>query len=228
MWKIIKADFKYHKFIFIVPCSWVLAGLVANLVQGWRQYELDFQGMRTVMAVATAFIMFFKIVSTTREKRIRHNVLLPLKSWQIGLSRLLFTILIWSTFLILYWLATLTTPLYPQGIIIWDTISLSGLVLIANALVFVFIDVNYTRINKIQKTLLALLYPFLVFSGFIAFFIFGVSEQSWKITKFLLPYKADFSSFSATVIGALISLLIGIAATYLSIMVFKRRRMYLN
>ena len=228
MWKIIKSDFKYHKFVFIVPYVFVLAGLVANVVQGWRQLELDFQGMRTVMAVATAFIMFFKIVTTIAEKRTRHNVLLPLKSWQIGLSRLLFAILIWATCLILYWLATLTAQLYLQGIIIWDTISLSGLVLIANALVFIFIDVNYTRINKIQKILLMLLYPFLMFCVFIAFFIFGVSEQSWKITKFLLPYKADFSSFSATVIGALISLLIGIAATYVSIMVFKRRRMYLN
>jgi hypothetical protein len=228
MWKIIKADLTYHKFVFIVPVAIVLAGLIANVVQGWRQFEHDFQGMRTVMAVATAFIFFFKYVTMIGEKRSRHNMLLPLKSWQIGLPRLLFAILIWITCLLLYWSATLTARPYRIDIIIWDTISFTGLVLIANAYAHIFVDLNYLGINQIQKILLMLLYPFLLLCGFIAFFIFGVSEQSWQLTKFLMPYKADFSSFSATVVGAMISLLIGIAATYVSMLVFNRRRTYLQ
>lgn len=228
MWKIIKADFNYHKFVFIVPVTVVLAGLIANLTQGWRQLEHDFQGMRTVMAVATVFIFFFKYVTMIGEKRARHNMLLPLKSWQIGLPRLLFTIFIWGAFLILYWATTSTARPYRIDIIIWDTISLSGLVLIVNALAFIFLDLNYTNFNKIEKILLMLLYPFLLLCGFIVFFIFGVSDQSWQIFKFLLPYKADFSSLSSTAIGAIISLLIGIAATYVSMLVFNRRRTYLQ
>jgi hypothetical protein len=228
MWKIIKADFRYHKFVFIVPVSIVLAGLIANLVQGWRQLEHDFQGMRTVMAVTTAFIFFFKYVTMIGEKRARHDMLLPLKSWQIGLPRLLFTILIWSAFLILYWSATAMVRPYRIDIIIWDTISLSGLILIANALMFIFVDLNYTSVKRIHKLMLALLYPFFVLCGFIAFFIFGVSDQSWQIFKMLLPFKADFSSFSATAIGAMISLLIGLAATYWSLLVFEYRRTYLQ
>jgi len=228
MWKIVKADFTYHKFVFIVPVAVVLAGLAANVVQGWRQLEHDFQGMRTVMTVATAFIFFFKYITMIGEKRTRHNILLPLNRWQIVLPRLLFTILIWSAFLILYWSATATARPYRIAIIIWDTISLSGLILIANALMFIFVDLNYLGIKKIQKILLAFLAPFVVLSGFIVFFIFGVSEQTWSIFKILLPYKADFSSFSTTAIGAMISLLIGIAATYLSVLVFMRRRTYLQ
>lgn len=228
MWKIIKADFRYHKFVFIVPVAVVLTGFVANLVQGWRQLEHDFQGMRMLIVAATAFIFFFKYVTMIGEKRARHNMLLPLKRWQIGLPRLLFTIFIWGAFLILYWAATTTARPYRIDIIIWDTISLSGLVLIANALMFIFVDLNYTRIKKVHKLLLALLYPFLILCGFILFFIFGVSEQSWQIFKLLLPYKADFSSFSATAIGAMISLLIGLAATYGSLLVFEHRSTYLQ
>lgn len=228
MWKIIKADFKYHKFIFIIPVTIVLAGLFANVVQGWRQLEHDFQGMRTVMIVATTFIFLIKYLVMIGEKRIRHNRLLPLKSGQIGLPRLLYGMIVWAIFLVLYWSATATARPYRIDVIIWDTISLTGLVLIANALMCVFIDLNFLGIKKIHKILLTLLYPFLLLFGFIVFFIFGVSEQSWPMTKFLLPYKADFSSFSATAIGALISLLIGMAATYLSVVVFNRRRTYLQ
>ena len=228
MWKIIKADFRYHKFVFIIPVTIVLAGLVANVIQGWRQLEHDFQGMRTVMAVATAFIFLIKYLVMIGEKRNRHNMLLPLKSWQIGLPRLSYCIIIWAIFLVLYWSASATARPYRIAIIIWDTISLSGLILIANALMFIFVDLNYLGIKKIQKILLAFFAPFVLLSGFIVFFIFGVSEQSWNIFKIMLPYKADFSSFSATPIGAIISLLIGIAATYLSVVVFNRRRTYLQ
>lgn len=228
MWKIIKADFRYHQFIFIVPVAVVLTGLVANVVQGWRQLERDFQGMRTVMAVAAAFIFFFKYVTLIGEKRNRHNMLLPLKSWQIGLPRLLFTILIWVALLILYWSTTATARSYRSDIIIWDTISLSGLILTANALMFIFVDLNYTSVKKIHKLWLMLLYPFLLLCGFIVFFSFGVSEQSWQIFKLLLPYKADFSSLSATAIGAFISLVIGIVATYASVLIFEHRRTYLQ
>jgi hypothetical protein len=228
MWKIIKADFKYHKIVFIAPVAVVLAGLAANVVQGWRQLEHDFQGMRTVMGVATAFIFLIKYLAMIGEKRNRHNMALPLKSWQIGLSRLLYCIIVWVIFLILYWSATATAHPYRIAIIIWDTISLSGLVLIANALMFIFVDLNYIGIKGIQKILLAFLAPFLLLGGFIVFFIFNVSEQTWSIFKILLPYKANFSSFSATAIGAISSLLIGIAATYLSVLVFKRRRTYLQ
>ena len=228
MWKIIKADFIYHKLTFVIPFAIVLAGFSANMVQGWRQFEHDFQGMRTVMAAATGFLFFFKVMAMVREKRDRYLKLLPLKRWQIGAPRLLFTIIIWGAFLILYWSATATARPYRADIIIWDTISFTGLVLAANAVMFIFYDLNYTSPHKYKKAIRALLYPFVIFSGYITFFIFGVSEQSWQITKFLLPYKADFSSFSATAIGAMISLLIGIAATYVSMLVFNRRRTYLQ
>jgi len=228
MWKIIKADFIYHKLTFVIPFAIILAGFNANMVQGWRQFELDLQGMRTVMAVATGFLFFFKVMAMVREKRDRYLKLLPLKRWQIGAPRLLITIIIWGAFLILYWSATATARPYRADIIIWDTISFTGLVLAANAIMFICYDLNYVLPHKYQKTILALLNLPMIFSGFIIFFIFGVNEQSWKFTKFLLPYKADFSSFSATAISALISLLIGIAATYLSVVVFNRRRTYLQ
>ena len=137
MWKIIKADFKYQKFIFIFPYAVVLAAIIANVSQGWRQNEHDMQGVRTVMASMTGIIFLFKSFKIAQEKRHRFNTLLPLKQWKIALTRVLFIILIWMSFLAMYWLGTSVIRPYRADILIWDTLSFTGLVLLANAIIFI-------------------------------------------------------------------------------------------
>lgn len=227
MWKIIKADFKYQKFIFLIPYAVVLAAIIANVSQGWRQYEHDMQGVRTVMASMTGIIFLSKSFIIAKEKRHRFITLLPLKQWTIALTRVLFIILIWLSFLVMYWLGTAVIRPYRTDILIWDTLSFTGLVLLANAIILVYYDLLYTLANNKQKVILGFIFLSLVFIGYIVFFLFGVDEQSWNIFKTLfLPYKNDFSSFSSNYIGAGVSLSIGFIMTILSVIVFKRRKTY--
>ncbi len=227
MWKLIKADFKYHKFIFIIPYVIVLAAIIANVSQGWRQHEHDMQGVRTVMASMTGIIFLSKSFIMAQEKRHRFITLLPLKQWKIALTRVLFTILIWLSFLAMYWLGTAVIRPYRADILIWDTLSFTGLVLLANSIIFIYYDLLYTLTNKKQKVILGFIFLLSVFIGYIVFFLFGVDEQSWNIFKnLLLTYKHDFSSFSSNYIGTFTSLLIGIIMTILSIFVFNRRKNY--
>ena len=227
MWKIIKADFKYQKFIFLIPYAVVLAAIIANVSQGWRQYEHDMQGVRTVMASMTGIIFLSKSFIIAKEKRHRFITLLPLKQWTIALTRVLFIILIWLSFLVMYWLGTAVIRPYRTDILIWDTLSFTGLVLLANAIILVYYDLLYTLANNKQKVILGFIFLSLVFIGYIVFFLFGVDEQSWNIFKTLfLPYKNYFSSFSSNYIGAGVSLSIGFIMTILSVIVFKRRKTY--
>ena len=227
MWKIIKADFKYQKFGFIFPYAIVLVAIIANVSQGWRHNVHDMQGVRTVMASMTGIIFLSKSFIIAKEKRHRFITLLPLKQWTIALTRVLFIILIWLSFLVMYWLGTAVIRPYRTDILIWDTLSFTGLVLLANAIIFVYYDLLYTLANNKQKVILGFIFLSLVFIGYIVFFLFGVDEQSWNIFKTLfLPYKNDFSSFSSNYIGAGVSLSIGFIMTILSVIVFKRRKTY--
>ena len=227
MWKIIKADFKYQKFIFIIPYAIVLVAIIANVSQGWRQHEHDMQGVRTVMASMTGVIFLFKAFKIAQEKRHRFITLLPLKQWKIALTRVLFIILIWLSFLVMYWLGTAIIRPYRADILIWDTLSFTGLVLLANSVIFIYYDLLYTLTDIKQKVIPGFLFLLALVLGYIIFFLFGVDEQSWNIFKrFLLPYKSDFSSIVSNYIGAVISLSIGIMMTIFSVFIFGRKKTY--
>lgn len=227
MWKIIKADFNYQKFVFIIPYAIVLLAIIANVSQGWRQHEHDMQGVRTVMASMTGIIFLFKSFKIAQEKRHRFITLLPLKQWKIGLTRTLFIILIWLRFLVMYWLGSAMIRPYRADILIWDTLSFTGLVLLANSIIFIYYDFLYTLTDIKKKVILGFLFLLAVFIGYIVFFLFGVDEQSWNIFKnLLLPYKDDFSSFTSNYVSAVVSLSIGILITILSVFIFGRRKTY--
>jgi len=227
MWKIIKADFKYQKFVFIFPYAIVLLAIIANVSQGWRQNVHDMQGVRTVMASMTGIIFLSKSFIIAKEKRHRFITLLPLKQWKIGLTRTLFIILIWLSYLAMYWLGTSVIRPYRTDILIWDTLSFTGLVLLANSIIFIYYDLSNTFNKKNQRLILWLTLLLLVFIGYVVFFLFGVDDQSWNIFKnLLLPYKNDFLNITSNYLGALVSLLIGILMTILSVFVFGRRKTY--
>jgi len=227
MWNIIKTDFKYQKYHFIIPYAIVMLAIIANVAQGWRQNEHDMQGVRTVMASMTGIIFLAKSFIIAKEKRHRFIMLLPLKQWKIGLTRTLFIILIWLSFLIMYWLGSAMIRPYRADILIWDTLSFTGLVLLANSIIFIYYDLLYTLTDKKQQVILGLIFLLSVFIGYIVFFLFGVDEQSWNIFKnLLLPYKNDFSRIASNYVGAVVSLLIGILMTILSVFVFGRRKTY--
>jgi|GEM_PF-1907897 len=228
MWKIIKADFKYQKFIFIIPYAVVIAAIIANVSQGWRQHEHDMQGVRTVMAVMTGIIFLFNNwLKIIQEKRYRFIMLLPLSQWKIALPRIFFIILIWLSFLVMYWLGTSVIRPYRTDILFWDTLSFTGLVLTANAIFFIYYDFLYILTDTKQKVILGFIFLLSLFIGYIVFFLFSVDEKSWNIFKnLLLPYKDDFSGITSNYVGAIVSLLIGIMMTILSVLVFGRRKTY--
>ncbi|HEX9973566.1 MAG TPA: hypothetical protein VGD14_15955 [bacterium] len=224
MWKIIKADFRYQKFIFIIPYAVILAAIIANVSQGWRQNEHDMQGVRTVMAAMTGILFLFNFFKIIQEKRYRFITLLPLSQRKIALPRILFTIFTWLSFLVMYWLGTAMIRPYRADILIWEMLSFTGFVLVANSAIFIFHDLLYTLTNTNQKAIVGFVFLISIVIGYILFFLFSVDEQSWNIFKnLLLPYKNDFSSFSSNYFGAVTSLLIGIMMTVLSVVVFNRR-----
>ena len=228
MWKIIKADFKYQKFIFIFPYAIVLAAIITNVSQGWRQNEHDLQGVRSVIAAMTALLFFsYYFLMFIREKRYRLITLLPISQWKIALPRIFFAILIWLSFLVMYWLGTAMIRPYRADILIWEMLSFTGFVLVANSTMFIFYDLLFTLTSKCQKVILRLIFLISFFIGYFLFLLFSVDEQSWSIFKsLLLPYKNDLSSITSNYIGAVLSLSIGIMMTILSVVAFGRRKTY--
>jgi hypothetical protein len=227
MWRLVKADIQYYWYIFIIPCILVciLLGFV-GFVKGWPEPGVDLVGTRSLLMTMAAVVFFYRVLRSMLEKRDRYQMLLPLSGTRAALSRLMFMICLWTCFVLLYWLSTLTVKPYSVEIIIWEMLSVTGFVLMANALPYIHHDLVLCLLRSYQKTLWMISYVSLVCSGIVLFLSLVVTESSWKLFRFFLPLKNSISPFTASVWGASILMAIGLSLTWMSVLVFKRRQTY--
>jgi len=223
MLKIIKAEFNYHKLIFILPFGIVLAAMVANVILKWPQHEYDLQAVKKLMLLAVVLPFLFYFICLIKEKRDRYNALLPIPKWKIRLSNVLFVIITWACLLFLYWLATSIARPYSIDIIIWDTLSVTGFVLLANAISFIYRDVAYISFSKFQQSLLVISFLIFAILALIYYLQLGVGESSYKIFAPLLPIKENVIRVSAYGPAAMVILLFGLGMTILSFATHRRR-----
>lgn len=228
MWNILKADLMNNKLILIIPCGVVLFGMIINVVLGWQNVDLDVPGVRSLMTTAIIVLVIFNFIKYIQEKRVRLISALPLSIKKIALARLLYILIIWTSYLILYWISTSTARPYRFDIIFWDTLSVTGFILIANAFPYFFRDLNFCFKEKYKAVIISILLVLMFFIGYLLIFIFGVNEYSWKIFLPLLPLRKLLINFSTVSTGAIVFILIGLGFSALNVLTFERRKSYIE
>lgn len=225
MWKILKAQLQYNKFILIFGYLIFLNVYAPYVIQGWR-VENSFSALRAVLIATTAMLFLFSNLKFHREKRDRLHHMLALKIWQLGISRMLQIITLWFSFLFLVLFAFMLRPSILDLKILWDLLSLTGFVLILNAAPFIYRDLTYCFQKKSAKVVLVIVYVLMILAGYFLFMLFVVSARSISLSSDLVLVKKNFSSFINTFRGALIFNFIGIIFTGVSLFIFSKRKTY--
>jgi len=180
------------------------------------------------MTTAIIVLIIFNFIKYIQEKRVRLIATLPLSIKKIALARQFYILIIWLSYLIFYWISTSTAIPYHFGIIFWDTLSVTGLILFVNVFPYFFRDFNYCFKKKYTPVILTILLVLIFFIGYTLIFSFGINEYSWKIFQPLLPFRKLLVSFSSTSIGAILFILIGFGFSAFNILTFVHRKSYLE
>lgn len=229
MLRLLKAGFRYNRTILVLPFGLGLTGIVANIITGWENVEIDLPGVRSLMAVGTMGAYFYFLYIQVLEKRDRYHTMLPLSVREIGASRLLFLPCIWLSLVVLFFFGSSSVRPYRVDKIVWETLSLCGFVFIANAIFFINRDLSQFWYKKFQRGGLMILYAFVIILGYILFyFIFAVSIPYFKFLRQIDPFKENFENISSSPFTALLLGLLGIGFMGLSIVLFGRRNSYLE
>ena len=163
------------------------------------------------------------------EKKDRFFRLLPLPTSRIGFSRLQFITSIWILFLILFWIFTSSVNPFRTDLIIWETIAITGFVLCAIAFPIFHRDLRYIFQSKKILIWITVFYAcFLMTFGIIAFLLFSVTKESWKIFQPLMPLKENFSAIFASPIGAISFFIFGVLVMGASVFSYNHRKKYLE
>ena len=226
MWKILKAQIIYNKIILIIGFILIVSVFIPFVVQGWQEMNNSFPALRAVLLAATAMLFLFNIVRLQREKRDRFHHILPLSNSELAISRLLQIIIFWLSLLFLVLFAFVLRPSIFDLKILWDLLSLTGFVLVLNAVPFIYRDLSYCFHAKSKKVVLVILYALMILAGYLLFMLFVVSAESISLSDDLVLVKKGFSNFINTFRGAAFFNLCGIILTGISLFVFSKRKTY--
>ena len=192
-----------------------------------------FNSQRGHFNIGMPLFFCLTFVMLSREKRRRLHSLLPLSAGDIGISRVLFVILFWIPFVIVFGLNLLMVRLDTVEVdhttfksnLLLDILAIQGLMIILNAKYHITRDIGFcikrrfTILNissdYVPGALLALLLAAVI--GFLTFIQIGSIE----------PLRTIVLSTAVSPAGTFALNSFGIVLSYLSIVIFIRRRSYL-
>lgn len=229
MWHLLKTELNYHKVEIMVFTSIGLVGMIANIVTGWQNVEIDLPGVRSLMAVGIMVASFFRLISYTKEKKDRYHTSLPLPLRWIGFSRLLYIVSIWICFVVLFWVSSSTIKPYPIDKTIVETLTLSGFILMANATLFIYRDLFQSTFGSVRKLGVQVFRSMMILLGYALFYIiFSVGIPYFSFLRRINLFKENFHHLASSPYAAIIFNLLGIGLTIMSVILFARRKSYLE
>lgn len=236
MWRILIAEFKYNKYwlaanyiLFILFFVLYIALSITSLLEG-RTWDIKPMHIPMMMVVTSIISTLIILTGKTAGKRDNFHMRLPVSARAIGAVRVLFAVFVWISLVILFWIPLiLIKPDLLNRIAHLNLFYMNGIFLMFNAAWIIHIDFHkniFTR-HKIlgfcDKELISVIFiAMIVITWFFLFsmpsgYVFGIFEPQRKaICGFFLSMPV------ITVLN-----LAGLAMTYLSVIVFVRRRTFL-
>jgi hypothetical protein len=180
-------------------------------------------------SVGIGIFMRSAISRKNKEKRERIHILLPLSVKQIAIARIFLPILFWMGFIIWFWINISIFRFDSIDItIIWLVFSITGLYLCFNAAVFMSYDLNFYEMQKRNKAILKIIsiawIQILVI--ILLWFYMGTLDETAPTFITLVLSSLEFLFYSQWGVFGFITL--GLISTFLSIVVFKKRKSYME
>jgi hypothetical protein len=220
MWRIIKADLVYHRFSTVVVVAIWFAINLTVVIWGWRDFDHDYHGTRSVTYTAACILWLIRLLGTAKHNTNRIHMALPISVRGIAVARALPFLAVWTLVVVLY-VGSLLAFRFAElrFTVCHDLLSLTGVILVLNAIPFIHRDLLVTLSNKAAGWVLAVGYTAVIWMSFWAASIlprFGV----------LASAREAADSFRMTPVGALFPFLLGVALTYLCINTYQWRKAY--
>jgi hypothetical protein len=226
MWKLLKAEFIYDRFVIGIGFSLVLTVSVVFLLLGGSDLPKSIPAYRAVLFCSAAIVWLTALVKLQKEKRERMHSLVPVTRHTTGLSRQLYLILFWSVIASLYLLCNWIVKgnrLGPADLLVLA--SITGMVLLANALTFLQKDLRYLFTGKFAKLILSVLFFILICAGY---FIFIISVMSFEVRPSFDALRIEMRTLFFSGWGALFLSILGLGFAALDHWVFLKRKTYLE
>ncbi len=225
MWRILKAEISYDRlrvFVFFVFCAAVFLTI-------W--FGVKWERNRIPMTLLMIMILSLSAVYAGEKKRVIQkrdhlHVLLPAKLWQIGITHLLYPIIVLLCIYLLLFLSALVVQPFVRDPLTLPSplhiLTLTGFVLIVNAVILLYRDLRMTLTKIHQRAFVFLLWVLVYIGALLPFYIitnfFGLFGENTPAQRFLAGLLESPAGF----------LLFGVFLSVVSLIVFMKRKSYVE
>ena len=154
MWRILKAEICYDRlrvFVFFIVCAVVFLTIWFGVK--WERNRVPMTLLMILILTLTAVYAGEK--NRLIQKRDRLHVLLPATLWQIGITHLLYPIIVLLCIYLVLFLSALVVQAFVRDSLTMPShlhiLTLTGLVLIVNAVILLHRDLRMTFTKKYQR-----------------------------------------------------------------------------
>jgi hypothetical protein len=219
MWKILKTELQYHKMTITAAYAAGVIFLLVAIFSGLLKRMDSPKATWSLMSVVTSVYIFLLIYIGSydeTEKRERLHALLPIPSQKLGVARVFLLILLQAGFSVIWFIGVMAAGKGIELSYLYYMLSSNSFFCMIVLLIAIFLDLGhfgkstYRRIFIGLWVLLVILIIWLTLVGKIA----PVLEYIF------LPYTRPA--------GAAIFVLIGAGLFYLDVVIYTRRKSYLN
>ena len=226
MWKILKSQFVYNKLILTGCFLFSLAVILAFIIQGWQDINKSYPALRAALFAMTVIVFFSSFVRNSKQKRDRFFHKLPVKVWQLGITRLMFVLLFWICLMILVSIAFIIRASIFNDKILMDLLSQTGFIFCLFGLVFIIKDIPYVLFFKKIRLLVGVINFIAIISCYLLFMLFIVSKNAMENSPSLIPVKNGFNQFITSYLGSVFFLVLGMTMVVMSFYVFSKRKIF--
>ncbi len=230
MWHLVKAELEYHKFSIVFALLLITGIINAALAWGWESAGRDIPGLTKIMAVVTLVLWFLRLIRLFKEKTERFHTILPVSGRKICLARNMFAPLIWLAMVAMFLLALIIIrPASIPAWTFWYLLSITGVVFAINAYPLLHHDLTFWLREKYQKLILTLISAAVILSTALLISTSAI-QRYFPLAPLqpLMPLTTQMAEVNATPAGACLLLSLGLSLTYVDILVFQRRKHYLD
>lgn len=225
MWRILKAEITYDKlriFIFFVFCTAVFLTIWFGVK--WERNRIPMTLLMILILTLSAVYAGEK--NRVIQKRDRLHVLLPTSLWNIGITHLLYPILLLLCIYFLLFLSALVVQPFIRDSLTMPShmhiLTLTGLVLIVNSVILLHRDLRMTFTKKHQRFFVFLFWFLVYFGALLPFYVvtnfFGLFGENTPAQRFLTRLLESPAGF----------LFMGIFLSVISVIVFVKRKSYVE
>lgn len=208
MWKIIKADIQYHKWLFLSLYLFVLPFYVFNAITGNMEDQLMWIAFYTLPIIG-----IFRGNEEKHSKRIRFHASLPISTHQLGISRYVIISVYWISLVCLFCISVILNK--ASILNVWWILSMTASGPFVASCMMIYEDLKFSKYHKAAQILYRVV---IVLLGAIIIILYAT--YAFRI------FNTNLNAIFKIPLGAIVLVLSTMVLVTISVRLFESRRAY--